>query len=461
VEAGKHSERTSATDGRLSAPISLGAMPTPPESRRARARGLLIDITPLRHDRDFRWLWSGQLVNNLGGQVTLIALRYQVFVMTGSPLAIGGLAAASLAGLLIFTLPGGVIADRYDRRRILLVTQVAAGLVSLTLGLLALSGSPPLGLLYLLAFLSAAIQCVDEPTRQSAIPRLVADERQPSAYVLNQSLRRLCSVVGPALGGFLIALVGLPAAYLFDAATFIVAFVAILAIAPIPRFADRGRPGLAGVLGGLSFVRRTRVLVGTFMIDFAANFFGLPVALFPVLALETFHGTATTLGLLTAAPALGAFIGTLTAGWVGGVHHQGRAVVAAVVAWGAAIAAFGLLVFSLPLALLCLTLAGAADVVSAVFRMTILQQVTPDELRGRVAALRGLFATGSPRLGDIEATAVANLTSAQFSAFSGGALSIVAALLIAWRLPQLRGYVSSTVNVAPVAATVPQPQPNS
>jgi MFS family permease len=416
---------------------------------------MLIDTAPLRHDRDFRWLWSGQLVNNLGAQVTLIALRYQVFVLTGSPLAIGGLAAATLAGLLIFTLPGGVVVDRYDRRRLMLATQVAAGLVSLALGLLALSGSPPVGLLYLLAFVSAAISCIDEPARQSAIPRLVADDRKPAAYVLNQSLRRLSSVVGPAIGGFLIALVGLPAAYLFDAATFIVAFIAILAIAPIPRFAEGGRPGLAGILGGLSFVRRSRVLVGTFMIDFAANLFGLPVALFPILALETFHGTATTLGLLTAAPALGAFIGTLTAGWVGAVHHQGRAVVAAVVAWGAAIAAFGLLVFSLPLALLCLTLAGGADVVSAVFRMTILQQVTPDELRGRVAALRSLFATGSPRLGDIEATAVANLTSAQFSALSGGVLSIVAALLIAWRLPQLTRYVMPRINTEPVAVTAP------
>jgi MFS family permease len=407
---------------------------------------MLIDVGPLRQDRDFRWLWSGQLVNNLGGQVTLIALPYQVFVLTGSALAIGGLALSTLAGLLVFTLPGGVIVDRYDRRRILLAVQVAAGLVSLTLGVLAILGSPPLGVLYLLAFLAAAISSVDEPTRASATTRLVPGRRLPAAQVLNQSLRRLASVVGPALGGILIALVGLPAAYLFDAATFVIAFGAVFAIAPV--LATGGRPGLADILDGLRFVRRSPVLIGTFMVDFAANLFGLPVALFPILALETFHGTSETLGLLTAAPALGAFVGTLTAGWVGGVEHQGRAVVAAVVAWGAAICAFGLLVFSLPLALLCLTLAGGADVVSSVFRTTILQQVTPDELRGRVGALRGLFATGSPRLGDIEATAVASLTSAQFSAFSGGVLSIVAALFIVWRLPQLGHYRRPTMAVA-------------
>jgi MFS family permease len=422
-----------------------------PRSRRARARGLLIDIGPLRQDRDFRWLWSGQLVNNLGGQVTLIALPYQVFVLTGSALAIGGLALSTLAGLLVFTLPGGVIVDRYDRRRILLTVQVAAGLVSLTLGVLAIMGSPPLAVLYLLAFVAAAISSVDEPTRASATSRLVTEERLAAAYVLNQSLRRLASVVGPALGGVLIAVIGLPAAYLFDAATFVVAFGAVFAIAPIPVLATRGRPGLADILDGMRFVRRSPVLIGTFLVDFAANLFGLPVALFPILALETFHGTSTTLGLLTAAPALGAFIGTLTAGWVGGVQHQGRAVVAAVVAWGAAICAFGLLVFSLPLALLCLTLAGGADVVSSVFRTTILQQVTPDELRGRVGALRGLFATGSPRLGDIEATAVASLTSAQFSAFSGGVLSIVAALVIVWRLPQLGHYRRPAAAVAAVS----------
>lgn len=434
-------------------------MPPSPTSRRARARALLIDVAPLRQDRDFRWLWSGQLVNNLGGQVTLVALPYQVFVMTGSPLAVGGLAAMTLAGLMTFSLPGGVVVDRYDRRRILLVAQVVAGLVSLSLGLLAIGG-PPLPVLYLLAFVAAAVSSIDEPTRQSIIPRIVAQERRPAAFVLNQSLRRLASVVGPALGGVLIALVGLPAAYLFDAATFVVAFVAIFAIAPMPVVAGTRRPGLSDILDGLRFVRRTEVLVGTFMIDVAANLFGLPVALFPILALETFHGGATTLGLLTAAPALGAFIGTLTAGWVGSVRHQGRAVVAAVVAWGAAISAFGLLVFSLPLALLCLTLAGGADVVSAVFRLTILQQITPEGLRGRVAALRGLFATGSPRLGDMEATAVASLTTAQFSAFSGGVLSILAALLIAWRLPQLRGYVSPTSETL-VSAVNAEPQPGT
>lgn len=402
---------------------------------------LILDIRPLRHDRDFRWLWAGQLVSTLGRQVTSIALPYQVFVMTGSPLAIGGLAAMTLAGFLLASLPGGAIADAYERRRVLLLTQAGMGATSLALAILTLSGSPPLPALYLIAFLAAAISSIDGPTRRAMIPRLVPESRQPAAYVLDQSNTQLSSVVGPALGGVMVAALGLPAAYLFNGATFVVGFAAALVISPMPPPAGAPRPGLASIADGVRFVRRAPVIRGTFVIDLVAMVFGLPVALFPILALETFHGGATTLGLLTAAPAAGALVGTLTAGWVGGVRHQGRAVVAAVAAWGAAICAFGLLVFSLPLALACLAVAGAADVLSALFRTTIIQAVTPDELRGRVGALRGLFANGGPRVGDIEATAVAAVVGAQLSALSGGILCLVGAAVVAWRLPQLDAYV--------------------
>ena len=411
-----------------------------PGPSRARLRALLIDVSPLRRDREFRWLFIGQLISNMGRQVTLVALPYQVFVLTGSALAIGGLSAATLAGLLLFSLPGGAVADAYERRRLLLITAVGLGSTSLALGLLALLPSPPLALIYLIAFVAAGISTIDGPARRAAMPRLVAPERLPAAYVLNQANMQASSVVGPAIGGLLIALIGLPAAYLFDAVTFVAAFAAALAIAPMPLAAGVGRPTVQAVIDGLRFVRRTPAILGSFVIDLSAMIFGLPVALFPILALVTFHGGPATLGLLTSAPAVGAVLGTLTAGWVGSVRRQGRAVIAAVTAWGLAICAFGLLVFSLPLALLCLALAGAADVISAVFRSTMAQDLTPDALRGRVSALTLLVVTGGPRLGDIEATAVAAVAGAQFSAFSGGVLCLVGTAFVAWRFPQLLHY---------------------
>jgi len=415
-------------------------MASTPGPTGARLRALFIDTAPLRHDRDFRWLWLGQVVSGIGRQVTLVALPYQVFVLTGSPLAIGGLSAATLLGLLLFSLPGGALADAYERRRLLLMTQIGLGATSLGLGSLALLAAPPLPLIYLIAFVAAAISTVDGPVRRAAVPRLVAPSRRPAAYVLNQTNFQLASVVGPAVGGLLIAAVGVPAAYFFDAATFVAAFVAAFVIAPMPLAETLGRPTLALILEGLHFVRRVPLILSAFVIDLSAMIFGLPVALFPILALETFHGGPATLGLLVSAPAVGALIGTLTAGWVGRVQHQGRAVVAAVTTWGAAICAFGLLVVSMPLACLCLALAGAADVISAVFRTAITQEVTPDPLRGRVSALYLLVVTGGPRLGDIEATGVAALAGAQFSAFSGGVLCLIGTAFVAWRFPQLAAY---------------------
>ncbi|MGZ3632591.1 MAG: MFS transporter [Candidatus Limnocylindrales bacterium] len=415
-------------------------------------RRVLIDVSPLRRDRDYRLLWLGQLISNMGRQVTLIALPYQVFVLTGSALAVGGLAAATLAALLIFALPGGAVADAYERRRLMLVTQVCLAGTSLLLALLATQPAPPLALIYLVAFVASAISTVDGPARRAAIPRLVPPERLPAALVLQQVNIQACSVVGPALGGLLIALAGLPAAYLLDAVTFTAAILAALAIAPMPPLGHVVRPGWAAIAEGLRYVRRMPLILSTFVIDLAAMIFGLPIALFPILALETFHGGPATLGLLTAAPAVGALIGALTTGWVSRVHFQGRAVIAAVAVWGAAITAFGLLIVSLPLALLCLAVAGAADVISAVFRSTITQLATPDPLRGRLSALQLLVVTGGPRLGDIEATAVAALTSAQFSVISGGLLCLVGVAFVAWRYPQLAAYDARRPSGAVVSA---------
>ena len=421
-----------------------------PGSRRV--RGIFADITPLRLDRDYRWLWSGQAVNGIGNQITRIALPYQVYVMTGSTLAVAALTTVQLIPILIFALGAGSLADAIDRRRLLFVTQVGLMACSGALLLLSLQTSPPLIAIFAVAFLAAGIGAVDQPTRSSAIPRLVPAERLPAAIALNQLNFQVGSVVGPAIGGLLIATVGLSGAYLADVLTFTASLIGIAAIAPLPPLGAVTRPGLAAIREGLRFVGSRRVILSTFVIDLNAMVFGMPTSLFPALALDVFKVGPAGLGLLAAAPAVGAFLGALLSGWVSAVRRVGFAVIVAVAIWGAAIALFGLSTFSFPLALVFLAIAGAADVLSAVFRSTIVQLETPDLLRGRVTSIHILVVTSGPRIGDIEAATVASIIGAQASVVSGGVLCLAGVAVVARLFPELAAHVLRT---KPVAATTP------
>ena len=406
----------------------------------SRFGSFLLDVEPLREDRDFRLIWAGQVISSIGRQVTVVTLPYQLFVATGSPLSIGALALVQLVPLLAFSLYGGALADALDRRKLLLVTQSVLALSSVALVVLAITPHMPVVLIYVVAFVAATVSSVDDPARTSAIPRLVPRRRLTMAIALNQAGTQTAGVVGPAIGGLLIATVGPGGAYLVDAITYGASLAALLAIAPIPPLLGVVRPGLAAVAEGLRFARSRAAILGTFIVDLDAMIFGMPRALFPILALTVFHGGAEGYGLLAAAPAAGALIGALLTGWVSRVRMQGRAVYVAVAVWGLAITAFGLATFSLPLALVLLAVAGGADVVSAVFRATILQLATPDELRGRLSALHGMVVTAGPRVGDMEATAVATAVSAQFSVVTGGLACLAGLALIAWRLPDLGRY---------------------
>ncbi len=406
----------------------------------SRFGSLLLDVEPLRQDRDFRLIWTGQVISSIGRQVTVVTLPYQLFLATGSPLSIGALALVQLVPLLAFSLYGGAVADAVDRRKLLLVTQSALALSSAALVVLAITPHVPVVLIYVVAFIAATVSSVDQPARTSAIPRLVPRRRLTMAIALNQAGFQTAGVVGPAVGGLLIATVGPGGAYLVDVVTYGASLAALLVIAPIPPLQGVVRPGFAAMAEGLRFARGRPAILGTFIVDLDAMIFGMPQALFPVLALTVFHAGAEGYGLLAAAPAAGALIGALMTGWVSRVRMQGRAVYVAVAAWGLAITAFGLATFSLPLALVLLAVAGGADVVSAVFRATILQLATPDELRGRLSALHGMVVTAGPRVGDMEATAVATAVSAQFSVVTGGLACLAGLALIAWRLPELGRY---------------------
>jgi MFS family permease len=430
-------------------------------SQRRLAR-VLVDVAPLRLDRDYRWLWTGQAINGIGTQITRIALPYQVYVLTGSTLAVAALTAVQLIPILIFALGAGSVADAVDRRKLLLATQIGLLACSASLFALSLTASPPLIALFVVAFAAAGLSAVDQPARSSAVPRLVPAERLPSAIALNQLNFQVGSVVGPALGGLLIATVGLPGAYLVDVLSFSASIVGILAIAPLPPLTAVTRPGLAAIREGLRFVSVRRVILSTFVIDLNAMIFGMPTSLFPALALDVFKVGPAGLGLLAAAPAAGAFLGALLSGWVSSVRRVGWAVEVAVAIWGAAIALFGLSTFSattlaFAFALLFLAIAGAADVLSAVFRSTIVQLETPDELRGRVTSIHILVVTSGPRLGDIEAATVAAVVGPQLSVLSGGLLCLAGVGVVGRLFPELGAHLSRGAPGPGSAGLAPEP----
>jgi MFS family permease len=385
-------------------------------------------------------LWLGQLVNGLGRQVTVVALPFELWQLTHSSLSIGALALVQLAPILVFSLGGGAVADAVDRRRLLIVTQLLLAATSLTLAVLAMQPSPPVWALYGVAFVAAGVGAVDGPARSSALPRLVPRERLPAAIAVNWLSGQTVAVAGPVFAGVLIATSGVAAAFIFDVLTFLASLVALLVIAPIPPHPEARRPSLRSIAEGLAFARDRRILLATLAVDFDAMVFGMPSSLFPQLALTVFNTGAAGYGLLNAAPAVGALIGAAFSGWVGSVRRPGRGVVAAVAGWGAAIVAFGLLTAYFPLALICLAVAGGADVVSAVLRGSIVQLATPDRLRGRLSSIYMLVVTSGPRFGDAEAAAVAAVAGPQFSVVSGGVLCLLGLIVVVRLFPQLTAY---------------------
>jgi predicted MFS family arabinose efflux permease len=401
-------------------------------------RRLLIDLTPLRRSRDFRFLVGGELVSVLGNQLTTVAVPFQVYQLTHSSLDVGLVSTTALAPLIAGSLLAGSIVDAMDRRRLLMVAQVLMAVCSAGLAVNADLGTA-LWPLFLLPALSAGFSGLDSAGRSAVIPRMVGLSEVSTASAIFQALFQFGQVAGPAVAGLLLAGAGVRFVYWLDVAGFGVAFLAVLMISPqpAPLGEDAHRPGLRSILEGLKYVRGQQAIQGAYLIDINAMVFGMPRALFPALAVSGFGGGAATLGFLYAAPGAGALAGALTTGWVSRIQRQGRAVILAVIAWGAAITGFGL-VHWLPLALLLLAAAGCADVISAVFRSTIIQLAVPDALRGRLAGLQIAVVTGGPRIGDLEAGAVATAFGDTTSVVSGGLACIAGALLLARALPGFR-----------------------
>src|SRR5581483_3628342 len=362
----------------------------------------------------------------------------QVKRLTGSAAAVGVIGLVGLAGLVAGTLVGGSLLDAHDRRTLLIAAQVGFMAASGALLLGALIGRPPVWLIYAAVAALAGFSAIDGPTRSAMTPRLVGAGLLPAALALNQVIWNGTALVGPALAGIVIERFGLPVAYGIDLVTYLAMLGAAVLIRPMPPERGEGAAtGWAAVREGFAYLRGRRVLQSTFVADIIAMIFGMPRALFPFLAGAQFHGGDTVVGLLFSAPAVGALVGALASGWVGRVRHQGRAVVWAVALWGAGIGAVG---DHLWLALGFLAFAGAADVISAVFRSTILQLSVPDSLRGRLSGIHILVVTGGPRLGDLESGLVAAAFTPMISVVSGGLLCIAGIGLLAALVPELRAY---------------------
>ena len=409
---------------------------------------IAVDTRGLRESRDFRLLTIGSVVTGLGTQAALVALPYQVYVTTGSAFLTGLLGAVELGPLIALSLFGGALADRFDRRRLLLATQVALVLVASGLAAAALAGTPPLWLLYVLAGLSTAASAVERVTRSAMVPNLVSPERLRGALSLTFGLYQLTMVVGPALGGLLIAASGVQGAYIVDAATCAGMVLAAYLMRPQPP-KDEGEsrePIFRSIATGLRFVRGERALVGSFVIDLCAMTFGMPRALFPVLSLTVYHAGATGTGALFSAVAAGATVAALTTGWLEHARWLGRIVLGAVTVWGVAIALAGV-TSSLAVAVVLLAIAGAADSVSAVCRSTISQTLTPDRLRGRMSSVFSLVVASGPRLGDIESGTVAAAATPRASVISGGVACVVSVGIVAALFPQLARYDGQKVEV--------------
>ena len=422
-------------------------MGTPPEDpndtspRGARIRRLAIDLTPLKVSRDYRLLLTGSFTSELGYQFARIAIYVQLTELTRSAAAVGLFGLISLIALFIGTLVGGSFIDAHDRRTTLAWAQVAHTLSAGILLVGALHGHPPVGLIYGAGALHAFIGSIDQPTRSAMAPRLVGAHLVASSVALNQVMWQTIGIVGPALAGIVIARAGYGLAYGIDLVTYGALFVAALLMRPMPPEHDPdSASGWEAVKEGFRYVRRDRLISSTFMIDLVAMIFGLPVALFTFLAFTQFHRGPEVVGLLFAAPAVGALVAALMAGWTRSVRRQGLAVIWAVAAWGCAIAAFGSVGSNLPLALFFLALAGAADVISAIFRSTITQVTTPDRLRGRMSQIFILVVTGGPRLGDFEAGLVAAWFTPTISVVTGGLACILGSGVVALVYPELRRY---------------------
>jgi MFS family permease len=398
---------------------------------------MLVDLSPLRH-RDFRLVFAGQFVSALGTFLTYVALPVELYALTRSSVVVGLLGTVQLVCLAATALWGGALADAVDRRRLLLWCEGL--LLCGSAGLAALSSlpHPSVALLFVVAGLMSAASGFQTPTLESLSPRLVEPGDLTAVSALTALRGSIAMVGGPALAGVCIAALGVPATFALDAATYAVSFAAVAAIRAMPP-GDEARPaGLASILEGIRYAASRGELVGTYVVDFVALAFAMPMALFPALAAG--WGGASAVGWLYSAMSVGGLVMSLFSGWTKKVRRHGAAVVIAAAAFGASIAALGF-ARSLPAAFACLALAGAADMVSGLFRMTIWNETIPPELRGRTAGIEQIAYMSGPLIGNARAGLAADRFGLARSIVGGGIAAVVGVCACAPLLPAFWRYL--------------------
>ncbi|AOP51057.1 MFS transporter [Streptomyces lydicus] len=402
---------------------------------------MLPDPAPWRSSPDFRLMWCAGALTVFGSFLTFVALPLQLKELTGSTLAVGALGAVELVPLIVFGLYGGALADAMDRRRLILWTEAALGAVSVVLLLNSLLPHPLVWPLYATAAVSSALTGLQRPALDAIVPRIVPHDQLAAAAALNALRRQIGAVAGPALAGGLLAYAGPTWAYAIDAATYGISALLTVRLAPQPAAHEAGKPSLRGIAEGARYAWSRKELLGTYAIDLTAMLFAFPLAVFPFLA-DDLHAP-WALGLMYATLPAGSLVVSLTGGWTSRVHRQGRAIALAAAGWGLAITAAGLL-HDVWLVLLCLTLAGACDMISGIFRSALWNQTIPDELRGRLAGIELLSYAAGPQLGQVRVGGMAALTGVRAAVSAGGLLCFAGVALLALGLPKLMAYDSRT-----------------
>ncbi|CAM3113273.1 MFS transporter [Skermania piniformis] len=414
---------------------------------------MLADTTPLRYPA-FRRLWATNIVTVIGGQLSVVAVPQQVFEITRSSGYVGLTGAFALIPLIVFGLWGGALADVLDRRRLLLGTGAGLGVTSLALWAQAAAGLDNVWLVLGLLAVQQSFFAVNQPTRSAVLPRLLPGEQLAAANSLSMTVMQFGAIAGPVLAGILIPVIGLSTLYLLDAIALLATLWAVWRLPPLPPSGTVGRAGLRAVWAGFAYLATQRILLASFVVDLIAMVFGMPRALFPQIAHQTFGDPAAggpALGLLFAAMSVGAVVGGVFSGWVPRVRRQGLAVVVCVGLWGVAMIGFGVAVGAASgrsgigsllfwIALACLAFGGGVDMISAAYRQAMLLQVATDEMRGRLQGVFIVVVAGGPRIGDVAHGAAAASVGTAVTAAGGGVLVILGVLVAAVAFPAFVRY---------------------
>jgi MFS family permease len=401
-------------------------------------RRLSLDLSPLRTSRDFRLVFIAGLVTAFGSFISYVTIPYQVAKLTDDPLMVGLIGVCELLPLIFMSFVGGALADYIDRRLLVWGSEAALAVICGILLVNSLSDEPHLWLLYVAAFLTAAVAGLQRPALQAMVPRLVKPEELPATMSLQSLSMQFAQLAGMPLAGILLATFDLAWVYAFDLLTFAVSLICLFLVKAVPPPAAADRPSLNSVITGLRYAKSRPELLGTYLVDINAMFFGMPSALYPFLADDL--GGPKVLGLLYAAPAVGSLLATIGSGWTARVHRHGLMVLIAAALWGVGIVGVGLS-NTLWLTLFCLAFAGGADMVSGLFRMIIWNQTIPDHLRGRLAGIEMLSYTTGPLLGQLRAGAMARTgLGVAGSIWLGGVLCVIGSLALAAALPKFLRY---------------------